>query len=245
MRNETAIPAIISRAQFDKVQAVLDSRKLCCPQQNKNPSYILTGLVECKACGSRMSGLSNRGGKNKKLVRTYACPNHKGRNGKTCKTKNINAAYLENAVKCILTDRVNAYLSNPRTQKSVFELLSTSKCEEVAATKRHIAKLDDHIRGLLQKATNPKTSPAIAERCEKDAEEAISYQKQHQARLRELEVILANIENIKKQFTTKIAALTTDEIFATNEISRELIGWFVEKIVVDDNSDDIEIVFKH
>ena len=186
VRNETAIPAIITKAQFKKVQGILDKRKSCRPHQNHNPEYILTGFVECKSCGSSMSGLSNRGGKMKTLVRTYACPNHGVKRGKTCKTKSINAKYLETAVKTVLTDKVNAYLSSPNTQKTVFNLLKQSKLEEVKSTQKHIDGLEDKICGLIDKAANPKTLPAVAERCETQANEAIQLQNGHKARLIEL-----------------------------------------------------------
>ena len=42
VRNETAIPAIITKAEFDKVKAILEARKSCRPHQNANPEYFLT-----------------------------------------------------------------------------------------------------------------------------------------------------------------------------------------------------------
>ncbi len=245
VRNETAIPAIITKAQFDKVQAILNSRMSCRPHQNANPEYFLTGFVECKSCGSSMSGISNRGGKNKTLVRTYACPNHGVKRGKTCTTKAINAKYLETAIKKILADKVNAYLSAPNTQKSVFDLLKNSKVEEVKTTQKRINSLDEHIRGLIDKSVNPKTSKAVAERCEAQANEAIEAQAQHKARLTELNAMLTHIDEIEAAFTAKTESLTEDDIFKSYAIARELVGLFVEKIVVDDTNDDIEIIFKN
>ena len=245
VRNETAIPAIITKAQFDKVQAILNSRKSCRPHQNANPEYFLTGFVVCKSCGSSMSGLSNRGGKMKTLVRTYACPNHGVKRGKTCKTKSINAKYLETAVKTILTDKVNAYLSSPNTQKTVFNLLKQSKLEEVKSTQKHIDGLEDKICGLIDKAANPKTLPAVAERCETQANEAIQLQNGHKARLIELNTILSRIDEIEAEFTAQSAKLTVEDIFTSHATAREIIGVFIEKIIVDDKSDEIEIVFKN
>ena len=37
VRNAKAIPAIISKSLFDKVQAILDGRTVCRPQLNKHP----------------------------------------------------------------------------------------------------------------------------------------------------------------------------------------------------------------
>ena len=79
VRNTKAIPAIISKSLFDKVQAILDGRTVCRPQLNKHPEYILTGFLYCKACGSTMSGESNIGGRNKTRTRTYVCPKRKSK----------------------------------------------------------------------------------------------------------------------------------------------------------------------
>ena len=79
VRNAKAIPAIISKSLFDKVQAILDGRTVCRPQLNKHPEYILTGFLYCKSCGSTMSGESNIGGRNKTRTRTYVCPKHKSK----------------------------------------------------------------------------------------------------------------------------------------------------------------------
>ncbi len=79
VRNAKAIPAIISKSLFDKVQAILDGRTVCRPQLNKHPEYILTGFLYCKACGSTMSGESNIGGRNKTRTRTYVCPKRKSK----------------------------------------------------------------------------------------------------------------------------------------------------------------------
>ena len=245
VRNETAIPAIITKAQFKKVQGILDKRKSCRPHQNHNPEYILTGFVVCKSCGSSMSGLSNRGGKMKTLVRTYACPNHGVKRGKTCKTKSINAKYLETAIKNILADKVNAYLSSPNTQKTVFNLLKQSKLEEVKSTQKHIDGLEDKICGLIDKAANPKTLPAVAERCETQANEAIQLQNGHKARLVELQNMLSHVDEIEAAFAAKTECLTVDDIFKSYAIAREIVGLFVEKIIVDVKSDEIEIVFKN
>ena len=245
VRNETAIPAIITKAQFDKVQTILNSRKSCRPRQNANPEYFLTGFVVCKSCGSSMSGLSNRGGKMKTLVRTYACPNHGVKRGKTCTTKAINAKYLETAIKNILADKVNAYLSAPNTKKSVFDLLRSSKVEEVKNTQKRIKSLDDHINGLIAKAVNPKTSKAVAERCEAQADEAIEAQAQHKARLTELQAVLSQVDEIEAAFAAKKESLTVEDIFTSHQIAREIVGIFIIKIVVDDTNDDIEIIFKN
>ena len=191
-----------------------------------------------------MSGMANSGGRGYTRIRSYACPNHSSKRGKVCKTKKVNAEYLETAIKTLLADKVNAYLSAPNTQKSVFDLLRSSKVEEVNAIQKRINSLDDHIRGLIDKSVNPKTSKAVAKRCEEQADEAIEAQAQHKARLAEVQNMLSHVDEIEAAFTAKTESLTVDEIFKTHTIARELVGIFIEKIIVDDETDDIEVIFK-
>ena len=243
VRNETAIPAIITKAQFDKVRTILEARKSCRPHQNANPEYFLTGFVKCKSCGSSMSGMANSGGRGNGRIRSYACPNHSSRRGKVCATKKINAEYLETYVKTVLTDEVNAYLYATNTKMTVFSLLKQRTLDEAKAAQKHIDRLEDHIRGLINQLANTKIK-AIAERCEVQANESISYQEQHKTRLAELNELLSRIDEIEAEFKAKTAKLTVDDIFTSHQIAREIVGIFIEKIVVDDKTDDIEIVFK-
>ena len=69
-------------------------------------------------------------------------------------------------------------------------------------------------------------------------------QEQHKARLVELQEVLSHVDEIEAAFAAKTEYLTVDDIFKTYAISREIVGLFVEKIVVDDTGDDIEIILK-
>ena len=244
VRNETAIPAIITKAQFDKVRAILEARKSCRPHQNAKPEYFLTGFVQCKSCGSSMSGMANSGGRGNGRIRSYACPNHGPRRGKVCTTKKINAEYLEKYVKAVLTDEVNAYLYDTNAKDTVFSLLKKRTLDEAKSTQKHIDRLEDHINGLINQLANTKIK-AIAERCEAQASESIGYQEQHKTRLAELNGLLSTIDEIEAKFKAKTTELTVDDLFTSNEFARELVGIFIEKIIVDDKADDIEIVFKN
>ena len=139
VRNEKAIPPIIKKSTFDKVQKILDERKQGRPHQNSSPEYILTGLITCKNCGSSMSGQSNVGGRSKKRTRLYVCPNHLSRRGKKCGTKSVNAEYLEIAVKEILTAKINEYLSTANAE-TIFGLLKKQKSDEAIKLKKQIQR---------------------------------------------------------------------------------------------------------
>ena len=139
VRNGDAIRAIISKELFDKVQKILDDRKVCRPRQNENSDYFLTGYVYCKGCGSSMSGKSSVGGRQNKRSRYYVCLNHSTRRSKTCKTKDVNADYLETAVKETLVEKINSYLLTSNAN-SVFNVLKKNNSEEANILKKRIQR---------------------------------------------------------------------------------------------------------
>jgi hypothetical protein len=97
---------------------------------------------------------------------------------------------------------------------------------------------------LLEKAANPSTSKVVAEWYEKQAEEQIFAQTKHKAELANVNTLLANVADVQAKFATKRERLTVEEIFITNEISREIVEIFIQTIVVDDINDKIEITLK-
>jgi hypothetical protein len=97
---------------------------------------------------------------------------------------------------------------------------------------------------LLDKAANPSTSKVVAERYEQQAEEYINVQTKQKAELAKVNTLLANIANVQTQFATQRERIKTEEIFISNEISREIVEIFVQQIVVDDINNKINIILK-
>jgi hypothetical protein len=97
---------------------------------------------------------------------------------------------------------------------------------------------------LLDKAANPSTSKVVAEKYEQQAEEYINAQTRQKAELAKVNTLLADIANVQTKFASKRERITVEEIFISNEISRELVEHFIQTIVVDDRNDKIYIKLK-
>lgn len=97
---------------------------------------------------------------------------------------------------------------------------------------------------MLDKAANPSTSKVVAEWYEKQAEEYINVQTKHKAELANVNTLLANVADVQTKFATKRERLKVEEIFISNEISRELVEHFIQTIVVDDINNKIYITLK-
>lgn len=104
IRLQGAVPQIVDTETFYKVQHILDTRK-----QNRTGTstrqkrkYLLSGLVRCKECGRAICGNIACAGEKRYAV--YRC----GGKGKICRTRTINADYLEDYVHSLLADCILA-----------------------------------------------------------------------------------------------------------------------------------------
>ena len=243
VRNEGAIPAIVTKSTFDKVQSILDCRTQCRPNLNTHSEYILTGKLYCAKCGSTMSGTANCGGRNKTRIRTYACPNHSSRRGNVCATKAINSLYLENAVKSAITEAINAYVRDEDNLESIVKQAKLSYSEQINATSRRIASLRDNVSHLLNKAAST-TSALLATRYEQEANEAILAEQYHTEKLADLNAKVAEIDALIDA-SKETSVFTADALFASDSITRELVDLYIERIEIDDSNDKITIKFKN
>jgi site-specific DNA recombinase len=243
VRTEGAIPEIVTKETFDKVQEILCNRKQCRPNLNAHAEYILTGKIYCAKCGSTMSGTANCGGRNKTRIRTYACPNHSSRRGNVCDTKAINSLYLESAVKSAITEAVNAYIRDEDNLENMAKQSKASFKEEVNATNNRIASLEDNITRLITKAASSSISPAISAQYEKEAEKAIQAKEYHNAKLANLKAKLAAIDGLIDE-AKEHQIITQDELFATDSLARELVTLYIERIEIDDKNDKITVKLK-
>ena len=241
VRNEGAIPAIVTKSTFDKVQSILDCRTQCRPNLNTHSEYILTGKLYCAKCGSTMSGTANCGGRNKTRIRTYACPNHSSRRGNLCATKAINSLYLESAVKSAITEAINAYVRDKDNLASIVRQAKSSYREQINATNRRIASLRDNVSHLLNKAAST-TSALLSTRYEQEANEAILAEKYHTEKLADLNAKVAEIDALIDA-SKETSVFTADALFASDSITRELVALYIERIEIDDANDKITVKF--
>lgn len=237
VRNDKAIPPIITKEIFDAAQARTAERNTCRARQNENPSFVLTGLVYCASCGKSMSGETNRGGSAKTRRRTYCCPNHSTRNGRTCATKAINADYLEASVRDILTASINDYIQKADT-KQISNTLFTELNEEARAISRYIADTESKANKFLERAVLA-SSPRIAETYEKQADEFLASVENYKTKLEEIN---ARLQYIKSCFG-KGAGLNAEKLFVSRDSFRELAQLFIKRIEIDDANDEINIFF--
>ena len=92
IHDEDAIPAIVDKETFEKVQIMMKNNKRMPSHAWDYSSYLLTGKIFCGHCGSMMIGMS---GTNRHGVKYgyYACAER--RKGGGCKKKNVRQDWIE------------------------------------------------------------------------------------------------------------------------------------------------------
>ena len=113
VRVEKAFPAIVTKAQFSRVNKLMHSRA---PKQSHprrvGSTYLLSGLVKCKACNRALSGQDAKSGQ----FSYYVCQSTMKRGKDACDTPRLNARRFEELV-------VEKIRSNILTEGSITELV--------------------------------------------------------------------------------------------------------------------------
>ena len=116
---EGGCPQIISREQFDRVQAKLSSRSRGKATSKSSKHYMLSGIgvLKCANCGAEMRG--NSRGKSKTI---YICPNHKD---KKYSTKELPTANIDEMVANLLAKD----LYNRKDYKKISKAMNDNRAE--------------------------------------------------------------------------------------------------------------------
>lgn len=104
VRIEGSIPAIIDMETWERVQKRMGNAKRNAANTAKR-EYLLSGLIECEACGGAFVGRFSRNSRGYET--RYYCCGRKYR-AHTCHSPNINAAAIEGFV----ADQLKAYLES-------------------------------------------------------------------------------------------------------------------------------------
>jgi site-specific DNA recombinase len=155
IRVEGGCPQIISREQFDRVQAKLSSRSRGKATSKSSKHYMLSGIgvLKCANCGAEMRGNSRGQGKT-----IYICPNHKD---KDCPTKELLTTNVDEMVANLLAND----LYNRKDYKKISKAMNDNRAEYKMAEK----KLKDLLRAKenIIKAIEKSYADELIDRLEK------------------------------------------------------------------------------
>ena len=132
---ENAIPPIIDKSIFDKVQLRVQSNKLRPASSKSKVNFYLTGKLFCGKCGNNMVGDSGTSSKGRKHY-YYSCIEKK--HNRTCTKKSVRKEEIEQlitdvTINQVLTDENIEYIAqkafeiNEKDRKDTSEIISLEK----------------------------------------------------------------------------------------------------------------------
>lgn len=173
-------------------------------------------------------------GYNKELRYYYECPNHKN---KVCKTKSLNADYIENVVLDLVVDIINSLdlsneLNNRNKERIAFHSGIVSKNKRILNEK---TKALDALAIQVSKINNSLLIDTMIKRMESLAEEINSYEK----KIEEHSVLIEEISE-----TDVMVKITKEELLNDRKLAQSIIREVIDEIIVDDENDDITVKTK-
>ena len=232
VRVEKAFPSIVSKTRFRRVNRLMRSRapKRAHPRR-VGSTYLLSGLVKCKACNRALSGQDAKSGQ----FAYYVCQSIMKRGKDACDTPRLNARRFEELV-------VGKIRSNILTESSITELVKVvdEEMDGVAREQRkRLQTVEDELEDVKRKLGRIWH---VIETTDIDMADAADRIKEHRDRKERLEdaaaearAILADRRAVLDDVET-ITAYAKDMRDFLNESElterRAFIESFVKEIVV-------------
>ena len=232
VRVEKAFPAIVSKAQFGRVSKLMRARapKRAHPRR-VGSTYLLSGLVKCKACNRALSGQDAKSGK----FAYYVCQSIMKRGKDACHTPRLNARRFEEMV-------VEKIRSSILTDDSITDLVRAvdEEMDGIAGEQRkRLQTIDDELEDVKRKLGRIWH---VIETTDIDMADASDRIREHRERKERLEDAAADARAILSERRAylddvqTIAAYATDMRDFLNESElperRSFIESFVKEIIV-------------
>lgn len=141
--------AIIDEKIWDKVQAILESKKGK-PSRIYDGEYPLTGILRCPKCGAGMVIMRTtntlKDGTKKKIA-YYACGNWKNKGIAIC---NSNSIRVDKANEYVFS-KLSELLSNDKMVKTIVNNVNKERIRKVNPAKKDLFKIDNELEKLDKK----------------------------------------------------------------------------------------------
>ena len=232
VRVEKAFPAIISKTRFRRVNRKLRSRapKRSHPRR-VGSSYLLSGLVRCKACNRALSGQDAKSGK----FSYYVCQSVMKRGSGACNAPRLNARRFEELV-------VGKIRENVLTESNIRKLVKLVDEEMDGVAKEQRQRLETIDSELVEVKRRLDRLYNLVETTDLDIEDFKPRIRDHRERQERLEASAAEARSMlseRREILDHVETITTyaqDLSVFLNESElterRAFIGSFVKEIVV-------------
>ena len=141
--------AIIDEKLWDKVQAILESKKGK-PSRIYDGEYPLTGILRCPKCGAGMVIMRTTNtlkDGSKRRIAYYACGNWKNKGIAIC---NSNSIRVDKANEYVFS-KLSELLSNDKMVKTIVNNVNKERIRKVNPAKKDLSKIDNELEKLDKK----------------------------------------------------------------------------------------------
>ena len=218
-----AIPAIISKEQFDKVQAMIATRKNGTASSKCRYFYLLAGIdkLKCAECGANLVGNIQRS-HGKKYIQ-YVCPNSRGG---TCTVRGIRADHLNKFV-------VNAVVKDIYEREDLANIFnSIDDKEEITRLKNKLFGLEKASKNILQALRQCASSELTDELRQISEEKKIVKNEIDKLSEEQIKMTAKNRKEICKDIAKAMIKSESLEV-------KQYLAYVIDSIVVSNN--DIEL----
>lgn len=232
---EGAVPAIISKEDFEAVQKRMQVRKNKSGNFNAKANYLLSGKIYCGECQAPFTGNRRKANSTHPEYISYRCSKRNGKN--SCSNKEIRKEYVEELVLQQISDIIFSEDIIPKLYDQVNAFLSDKNSDVDLTKKSYESKLKEISRQIdnLVSVIAETGSKAVISRLNELEKEKILVENQIETLNSKISQAVVSKETISGLFR-KAKMLFKN---GTLESSKKLIDLFVEKVIV--YKDRIEI----
>ena len=236
VRVEKAFPAIVSRAKFNRVNALMRSRAPRRTHPRRVAStYLLSGLLRCGSCRRAFSGQDAKSGR----FAYYVCQSIMKRGRDACEAPRLNARRFEELV----LERIRANVLTEGVVPALIEVVEEEMDGVGREQRKRLQTIEYEIEEVKRKLARVWH---VIETTDRDVADAADRIREHRERRERLEDAAADARTIISQRRTVrddveavvAHALNMDEFLREGEMRerRAFVATFAKEIVVSPGS---------
>ena len=232
VRVEKAFPAIISKTQFSRVSKLMRSRapKKAHPRR-VGSTYLLSGLVKCKACNRALSGQDAKSGK----FAYYVCQSIMKRGKDACHTPRLNARRFEE----MIVEKIRSSILTDRSITNLVRVVDEEMDGIAGEQRKRLKTIDDELEDVKRRLGAIWNAIETSDIDITDASDRIKEHRERKERLEDAAADARAILSERRAYlddVNTIAAYAQDmsEFLQESELTerRAFIESFVKEIMV-------------
>jgi site-specific DNA recombinase len=148
---------IISKNQFDRVQAISQQKNFRAPQRRCGVTYLLSSLMRCE-CGGSMTGYTHVK-KNNKRYAYYRCHNHVSKGNGICPGNSLAKEQIEGRILKYIRSKADIHFEEAEIEKVILKNDTDSPREKLLNMEnniKQIKKKQERVLEFIEDGSMPK-----------------------------------------------------------------------------------------